>query len=171
MQPFGVHVSTGPESDGSLQRPHLQRHILTMSPEDHLERLRHDIAGLSDPTAPPEAERDGRAAGERPQRDGRLLGPRRRRPEEEEEEEEEANSIQLPPCGNSDSSRTRPLIPVELPASGCGVGITIGLLVRWPGALLRLPMVADLFVRVLRGAEAGWSQRPPRTSRSAAPPP
>jgi hypothetical protein len=54
---------------------------------------------------------------------------------------------------------------------GCGVGITIGLLVRWPAALLRLPMVADLFVRVLQGAEAEWSLRPPRTCRTASPSP
>jgi hypothetical protein len=54
---------------------------------------------------------------------------------------------------------------------GSGVGITIGLLVRWPAALLRLPMVADLFVRVLQGAQAEWSLRPPRTCRTASPSP
>jgi molybdopterin-guanine dinucleotide biosynthesis protein A len=33
------------------------------------------------------------------------------------------------------------------------------------------PMVAGLSVRVLQGAEAEWSQRPPRTCRSASPSP
>jgi len=67
--------------------------------------------------------------------------------------------------------RTPPLTPVELPASGLRFDITIGLLVRWPAALLRLPMIADLFVRVLQGSEAEWSQRPPRTCRTASPSP